>query len=148
MNEQELIPHLFRKEFSKITAVLCKFFGLEHIQVAEDITSETFITALETWPRNGIPENPTGWLYTVAKNKARNFLNRRQIFRDKVSPKIQQSDGSMEIDIEMSEKNITDSQLQMLFAVCHPTIPVESQIGLALRILCGFGIDEIDSGRI
>ena len=143
MNEQELIPHLFRKEFSKITAVLCKFFGLEHIQVAEDITSETFITALETWPRNGIPENPTGWLYTVAKNKARNFLNRRQIFRDKVSPKIQQSDGSMEIDIEMSEKNITDSQLQMLFAVCHPTIPVESQIGLALRILCGFGIDEI-----
>ena len=88
MNEQELIPHLFRKEFSKITAVLCKFFGLEHIQVAEDITSETFITALETWPRNGIPENPTGWLYTVAKNKARNFLNRRQIFRDKVSPKI------------------------------------------------------------
>lgn len=144
MKEQELIPHLFRKEFSKITAVLCKFFGLEHIQTAEDITSETFIVALETWPRNGIPENPTGWLYTVAKNKARNLMNRRQIFRNKVSPEIQYSNNSsVEMELEISEKNISDSQLQMIFAICHPAIPVESQIGLALRILCGFGIDEI-----
>ncbi len=144
MKEQELIPHLFRKEFSKITAVLCKFFGLEHIQTAEDITSETFIAALETWPRNGIPENPTGWLYAVAKNKARNLLNRRQTFRNNVSPEIQYSNNSrVEMELEISEKNILDSQLQMIFAICHPAIPVESQIGLALRILCGFGIDEI-----
>jgi RNA polymerase sigma-70 factor (ECF subfamily) len=47
------------------------------------------------------------------------------------------------VEIDLSEKNITDSQLQMLFALCHPSIPAESQIGLSLRILCGFGIEEI-----
>ena len=47
------------------------------------------------------------------------------------------------MEIDLSGKNITDSQLQMLFAICHPSIPAEAQIGLALRILCGFGIEEI-----
>jgi RNA polymerase sigma-70 factor (ECF subfamily) len=55
MEQQELIPHLFRTEFSKITAVLCKLFGIEHIEVAEDIASETFLSALEVWSYKGIP---------------------------------------------------------------------------------------------
>ena len=53
------------------------------------------------------------------------------------------SPGVEEIEIDLSDKNIMDSQLQMLFAICHPSIPAEAQIGLALRILCGFGINEI-----
>ena len=72
MNQQELIPHLFRTEFSKITAVLCKHLGIEHIELAEDIAGETFLTALESWTYKGIPPNPVAWLYTVAKNKAIN----------------------------------------------------------------------------
>ncbi len=144
MNHQELIPHLFRTEFSKITAVLCKLFGTGHIDVAEDIASETFMLAIETWTYNQIPANPTAWLYTVAKNKAKNHLTRQHIFADKVKSNIAPPEVSTaEIDIDLSDQNITDSQLQMLFAICHPTLPVESQIGLALRILCGFGIDEI-----
>ena len=59
MREQELIPHLFRTEFSKISAVLSKLFGIQHIEIAEDIASETFLSALETWTYRGIPENPT-----------------------------------------------------------------------------------------
>ena len=142
MYEQELIPHLFRTEFSKISSVLCKLFGIEHIEVAEDITSETFLAALETWSYRGIPENPTAWLYTVAKNKTKNYLSRNKLFSEKIIPEITKA-SSGQIDIDLSEKNITDSQLQMLFAVCHPSIPAEAQIGLSLRILCGFGIDEI-----
>ena len=69
MNDQQLIPHLFRTEFSKISSVLSKFMGVDHIDAAEDITSETFLSALETWSYNGIPPNPTAWLYSVAKNK-------------------------------------------------------------------------------
>ena len=53
MQQQELIPHLFRTEFRKITAVLCKHFGIEHIEIAEDIASETFLSALETWTYKG-----------------------------------------------------------------------------------------------
>lgn len=144
MQQQQLIPHLFRTEFSKITAVLCKTFGMEHIEAAEDIASETFLAALETWTYKGIPENPTAWLYAVAKNKARTYLRRNQLFAQKVSNHLRQSlESEEDLAIDLSGANINDSQLQMLFALCHPAIPPESQIGLALRILCGFGIDEI-----
>ncbi|HEY2726031.1 MAG TPA: sigma-70 family RNA polymerase sigma factor, partial [Parafilimonas sp.] len=144
MEQLELIPHLFRTEFSKITSVLCKLFGIEHIEIAEDIASETFLAAVETWSYKGLPQNPVAWLYAVAKNKAKNYLHHNAIFQKKIAPEIKHSSSSLcENEIDLSEKNITDSQLQMLFALCHPSIPAEAQIGLSLRILCGFGIDEI-----
>jgi len=144
MHHQELIPHLFRTEFRKIAAVLCKLFGIENLEFAEDIASETFLSALENWPYKGIPENPVAWLYTVAKNKAKNHLQRNKVFTEKIAKQIKHSSSQdEEVEIDLSEKNITDSQLQMLFALCHPSIPTESQIGLSLRILCGFGIEEI-----
>jgi len=144
MNPPELIPHLFRTEFRKITAVLCRLFGIAHIEMAEDIASETFLSAVETWSYKGIPENPTAWLYTVAKNKAQNYINRNTLFKEKIAVQIKHSSSEkLEMEIDLSDKNITDSQLQMLFALCHPSIPTDAQIGLSLRILCGFGIDEI-----
>ncbi|MFH5831961.1 RNA polymerase sigma factor [Halalkalibaculum sp. DA384] len=142
--EQELLPRLFKTEFSKITAVLCKRFGIEHIETAEDIASETFLAATETWSHKGIPENATAWLYTVAKNKARNHFNRKSLFQNKISKQLKYEPAkNREFDIDLSDENISDSQLQMLFVVCHPSISQEAQIGLALRILCGFGIEEI-----
>ncbi|MGN6601695.1 MAG: RNA polymerase sigma factor [Ginsengibacter sp.] len=145
MESPQLIPHLFRTEYSRITAVLSKTFGFENLQVAEDIASETFLAAIESWPYKGIPENPAAWLYTVAKNKAKNHLKHHQIFTEKIRINLGYPSplAEEEQEIDLSEKNITDSQLQMLFAICHPSIPVEAQISLALRILCGFGIDEI-----
>ena len=144
MTQGELIPHLFRTEARKLTTVLCKLFGIEHIETAEDIVSDTFLSALENWTYKGIPENPTAWLYTVAKNKAKNLIRRDVIFSEKIVPSINQhSTQENETEIDLSEKNINDSQLQMLFAVCHPAISAEAQVGLSLRILCGFSIDEI-----
>lgn len=144
MQDPELIPHLFRTEFSKITAVLCKLLGIAHLETAEDIASETFLTAIENWTYKGLPENPVAWLYTVARNKALNQIKRDKLFSETISKEIKHySAQTEEIEIDLSDKNIEDSQLQMLFALCHPSIPTESQIGLSLRILCGFGIDEI-----
>jgi RNA polymerase sigma factor (sigma-70 family) len=142
MQQGELIPHLFRTESGKITAVLCKLFSIRHIEIAEDITSETFLQALETWPYKGIPENPTAWLYAVARNKAKNHIHRVHVFETKIVAEITPSQA-IEYEVDLSDKNISDSQLQMLFALCHPAIPAEAQIGLSLRLLCGFGIDEI-----
>ncbi|ANH82761.1 RNA polymerase subunit sigma [Niabella ginsenosidivorans] len=146
MNEEKLIPHLFRTEYRKIVAVLCKTFGIEHIETAEDIASDTFLQASETWGIKGLPENPAAWLYTVAKNKTKNYLKRDKILTDKIIPQIKyQATGTEKTEIDLSEANIKDSQLQMMFAVCHPSIAAEAQIALALRVLCGFGIDEIAS---
>lgn len=144
MDSQALIPHLFRTEYSKIVAVLCRRFGMENVALAEDIASETFATALYTWPYKGIPENPPAWLYTVAKNKAKNYLGREAAFRDKVSEQLLlTADETLWPDMNQVDAEIEDNQLQMMFAICHPTLPPEAQSGLALRLLCGFGIDEI-----
>lgn len=142
--QEELIPHLFRTEYSKITSVLCKLFGMEHIETAEDIVSDTFLLAVESWGLKGLPQNPTAWLYTVAKNKAKDFLKHENVFTKKVSVELKNSETKIEeVEIDLSNTNITNSQLQMMFAICHPTIPIESQVGLSLNILCGFGVDEI-----
>ncbi len=144
MEEQELIPHLFRTEYRKIISVLCKLFGIEHIENVEDIVSDTFMLAAETWGMKGLPDNPTGWLYTVSKNKALDYLRRNKLFTQKISQEIRYTEEtSHEIEIDLSNKNINDSQLQMMFAVCHPCNTVEAQIGLSLNILCGFGAEEI-----
>ena len=144
MKKNELIPHLFRTEYRKIVAVLCKHFGFDEIEIAEDIASDTFMTAAQTWGMNGVPKNPTAWLYNVAKNKAKNYLQRDSLFKNKIALEIKKtSSDSEENEIDLSTQNINDSQLQMMFAICHPSISPEAQIGLSLRILCGFGIEEI-----
>lgn len=128
-----------------MVAVISKRYGLSNMQLAEDVVSETFLEAAESWGIEGEPENPTAWLYVVAKRKALHYFRRKKIFDQKVSPELklkqQLDDGITELDF--STQNIKDSQLKMLFAICHPAIASEAQIGLALRTLCGFGIDEI-----
>lgn len=144
MEDRELIPHLFRTEYRKIVAVLSRLFGIQHIEIAEDIVSDTFLAAAETWGLKGLPKNPTAWLYSVSKNKAIDFLKHRKVFTDKVAPGIRQDDkAAAEIEVDLSGRNISDSQLQMMFAICHPCNSTEAQIGLSLSILCGFGVEEI-----
>lgn len=143
--EFESLKQLFQQEFAKMVAVISKQFGLQHIELAEDIVSDTFLTASETWGMKGMPPNPAAWLYSVAKQKTLYHFRRHKIYEQKVIPEIkaQQSPNEEPDVINFSQQNIRDSQLQMLFAICNPTIASEAQIGLALRILCGFGIDEI-----
>jgi RNA polymerase sigma factor (sigma-70 family) len=144
MGQPDLIPHLFRTEYRKIVSVLIKKFGFDQVEIAEDITSDTFLVAAQTWGLNGLPVNPVAWLYRVAKNKAANHLRRNLVFEHKIAPHFKQRDQHPALfDIDLSARNITDSQLQMMFAICHPSISAEAQIGLSLRILCGFGIEEI-----
>src|SRR6266536_6100725 len=144
-NEYESLKHLFQQEFSKMVAVISKLVGLQHIEIAEDIVSETFLQATETWGIKGIPQNPTAWLYAVAKQKTLYHFRRNKILDKKIIPELkitQQITNQIE-EPDFSMDNIKDSELQMMFAVCNPSIASEAQIALALRILCGFGIDEI-----
>lgn len=144
MSSEPLLPHLFRSEYRKIVSVLCRHFGFREIEVAEDIASDTFLVATQAWGIEGPPPNPAGWLYNTAKNKAKNYLNRHSIYEEKVLPEIMGGlSGEPAFDIDLTPGNIADSQLQMMFAVCHPAISEESKVGLALRVLCGFGIQEI-----
>lgn len=140
----KLLPHLFRLEYTKMTAVLSRLFGLKHIEIAEDIASETFLKATELWSIKGLPENPTAWLYTVAKNKTKDYLKRNAFFEQVVTLEIKPNEmQNDEPFIDFTEQNISDSQLAMIFAVCNPVNSNEAQICLALQILCGFSVEEI-----
>jgi len=143
-HNHSFLTELFRTEFRKIVSVLCKSFGLDNIQLAEDIVSDTFLKAIETWGLKGVPDNPTAWLYKVAKNLSKDFFKRKNNYNQKIIPELKHQINNFEtLEIDLSAHNIEDSQLQMIFAVCHPSISKKSQIAFALRILCGFGIKEI-----
>lgn len=141
---QQILAGLYRQEYRKITTALTRYFGFEYIEIAEDIAAETFLAAAEHWAVKGVPDNPAAWLYTVARNKAKDHLKHSNVFSQKVAPLLRSGVNTLENpEIDLSEKGINDGQLQMMFAICNPMIPVNAQIGLALRILCGFSIDEI-----
>ncbi|WP_323053912.1 RNA polymerase sigma factor [Galbibacter sp. EGI 63066] len=140
---KELLPHLFRQEYAKMTAVLCRHFGLKHIEIAEDIASDTFLKASENWAINGVPDHPTAWLYTVAKNKTKDYFKHISVFETKIKDVLKPKELEKEKDFEFSNQNIADSQLAMIFAVCNPANSTESQIALALKVLCGFSVEEI-----
>jgi predicted RNA polymerase sigma factor len=140
----EKYKQLFQQQFSKMVAVISRQFGLQHIEMAEDIVGDTFLTAIEEWKIKGLPPNPEAWLYTVAKRKTLYLNKRGKIFDRKIIPELKQDQENYALmELDFSTGNIRDSQLQMIFAICNPLIASEAQIGLALRILCGFSIDEI-----
>lgn len=141
-NPNEITPHLFRTEYSKIVAVLCRSFDIKHIEIAEDIASETFLKASEYWALNGLPYNPAAWLYTVAKNKAKDYFKHLSIIEKNKKEGVRTTEKEYQT-IDFDTKSISDSQLEMIFATCNPVNSRETQISLALQILCGFSVEEI-----
>jgi len=142
-SHKELLPHLFRQEYAKMTAILCRHFGLKYIEIAEDIASEAFLKASENWAINGIPENPTAWLYTVAKNQVKDYFKHITVIETQTKKALQPTEIETQQHFEFNNQNITDSQLAVIFAVCNPINSDEAQICLALQILCGFSVEEI-----
>jgi RNA polymerase sigma factor (sigma-70 family) len=143
----EIVEHLFRREAGRITSVLTRIFGIENIELAEDVVQDTILKALQQWPYSGIPDNPSAWLFRSAKNKAIDILRRNRL-NNKYSEEISalfESEWKLgaKIDEFFSENEIIDDQLRMIFTCCHPKLPTESQIALALKNLCGFSIKEV-----
>jgi len=142
--QSSLLPDLFRTEYSKLVARLCSRFGLANIQLAEDIVSDVFLLAVETWGKKGVPANQVAWLYKVAQNRTLDYLRRDKVRVEKVEVALSQSlEESVESDFLLDEPGIADSELQMMFALCHPSLDEKSHLILSLKILCGFANQEI-----
>jgi RNA polymerase sigma-70 factor (ECF subfamily) len=130
-----------------MVSVLSRVFGLADLQLAEDIVSESMYKALAEWPFHGVPDNPSAWLYRVAKNKVideiRKNKRQKELSVNVSRQALLEYNISQKIDELFLDTEIEDSQLRMMFACCHPDIPLESQIALTLKTLCGFGAKEI-----
>ena len=140
-----LTDHLFRHEASKLVSVLTGIFGVDHLELAEDVVQEALVRAFQTWPYYGIPKNPAAWLTQTARNLALDVIRRENRFRHK-QPEIIASFEQWSSESEESptfESEIRDGRLRLMFACCHPSVPPEAQIALALKTLCGFSPAEI-----
>ena len=140
-----LVEHLFRHEGAKIVATLARIFGIEHLGLAEDVVQEALARALQTWPFYGVPKNPAAWIVRTSRNLAVDVVRREKVFRDKEAQIVQLMDPQTPSPDEAGsiDNGITDDTLRMMFVCCHPVIPPEAQVALALKTLCGFGITEI-----
>lgn len=150
MLEQEihhLVTHLFRHESGKMAAVLTRLLGFQSLDLAEDIVQDTLLKAMRVWKIKGIPENPSAWLYTVAKRKAIDAIRQQHVHQQHQTEmsKALQSEWTLSPTVHhlFLDNEIEDSQLRMIFACCHPSIPYESQLALTLKTLCGLSVAEI-----
>jgi len=118
-------------------------FGPQHVEEIEDAVQSALLVALERWPVESPPRNPTAWLYRVATNNLKDQLktspNRQRLIEENVDTLRTDGDES----IESMPGDIQDDMLRMLFVCCDPGIPRDSQIALALKTLCGFAVEEI-----
>jgi len=142
-NIEQVVGHLFRSEYGRLVAALTRYFGPSNIQLAEDVVQETLVSALNNWSVGGIPANPQAWLFTVARRKALNEVERNKMIRRHHHVNTPQLAGSTNIDAIFLEEEIQDSQLRMIFTCCHPSLGTKSQIALTLKTLCGFGVKEV-----
>jgi RNA polymerase sigma-70 factor (ECF subfamily) len=106
-----------------MVAILTRLFGLHNLELAEDVLQDTLHEALRTWGTNGIPDNPEGWLMTVAKRKAINTIKRERFYRsfagDMDTLLKSEWTASYTMDQVFLEDEIRDSQLRMIFTCCH-----------------------------
>lgn len=146
-NVNQLVSHLFRHEAGKMTAVLTRLLGFGSFDIAQDIVQDTLLKAMSTWSFKGIPENPSAWLYTVAKRKAVDIIRQQRVHQhhEEAIAKALQSEWTLSPTVShlFLENEIEDSQLRMMFACCHPAIPYESQLAFTLKVLCGLSTSEI-----
>ncbi len=138
MDTGRAIEAIWRIESAKLIARLTRI--VRDVGIAEELAQDTFLSALESWPRDGMPDNPGAWLMTAAKRRAIDHLRRAKI-HDKVVDQLQEPVG--EVDVS---DGYQDDLLRLMFMCCHPVLASEAQIALTLRVLGGLTTEEIARG--
>jgi RNA polymerase sigma factor (sigma-70 family) len=147
---QRLVEHFFRHESGRLVSVLVRVFGVRNWDLIEDMVQSALLEALQSWRLHGVPDNPSGWMHRVARNKILDALRQRETLV-RLAPslaRLRPAASDPEIDELLLDSQIEDSQLRLLFACCHPALARENQIAMALKSLCGFSNAEIARGLL
>jgi RNA polymerase sigma-70 factor (ECF subfamily) len=137
-----LDDHFFRQEFGRLVALLTRRVGVQHLELVEDAVQLALLAAVESWGRGAQPDNPPAWLHRVAHNHLMDEL-RRRARRARIEETLPVGPAeSPQPEISVSDA-VRDDLLLMMFVCCDGSIPLESQLVLALRTLCGFDVREI-----
>ncbi len=143
---REAIDRLFREEQGLVVARLIRAIG--DFDLAEEAVQEAFISALETWPARGVPDNPGAWITTTARNRAIDRLRRRKRLVEKTETlareaAIEQDLAAIEPVASEDAMHIADDRLRLIFTCCHPALALDARVALTLRTLGGLTTPEI-----
>lgn len=139
------IDAVWRIESARVIAGLARM--LRDLDLAEELAQDALVAALETWPRDGVPDNPGAWLMTTAKRRAIDRLRRVQLLDRKHEELARELDDAHEDrrarEEDALDHDIDDDLLRLVFVSCHPLLSMDARVALTLRLLCGLTTDEI-----
>lgn len=133
------VEAVWRIESAHIVGTLARYTG--DFALAEDVAQEALARALVTWPRDGVPANPAGWLLTAARRCAIDAYRRRSVLDERYAELARETPEAEEPDWDPDR--IEDDVLALMFVSCHPALSREAQVALTLRVLGGLTSDEI-----
>jgi RNA polymerase sigma factor (sigma-70 family) len=144
LSESQLDGLFFRHEYGRLVAMLSRRMGTRHLEAIEDAVQSALMAALESWTKGGVPDNPSAWLYRAAHNHVVGELRQRA----RRECLVEQHTGEATVSVEDAPNvflagDVRDDLIRMLFACCEDSIPLESQLVIALKTLCGFDVREI-----
>ncbi|MGI8861812.1 MAG: sigma factor, partial [Gaiellaceae bacterium] len=126
------VEQVFREEWGHAVAILTRVLG--DLELAEDAVQDAFATAIERWPRDGVPRKPGAWIVTTARNRAIDRIRRDRVFRQKAELLARLEDLPADED---GVSAIPDDRLALVFTCCHPALAAESRVALTLREVGG-----------
>src|SRR6266481_215803 len=138
---REQIEALYRSDSRRVLATLIRLLG--GFDAAEEALHDAFTSALDSWPSDGVPENPRAWLISTGRFKAIDRLRRGARFNAALSAAAEQLEASAPLAPDFGDNSLEDDRLRLIFTCCHPALLPDARIALTLREVCGLETEEI-----
>lgn len=144
-DSSNLLEHCFRHEYGRLVAVLTRALGVRNLELVEDVVQAALSKAIQAWAQKGIPKDPAAWLYRTARNLAIDSLRRSKVEQRILSESSLEQVFLRDDSCVANADEVEDATLRFLFLCCHPSIPLESSVAIALKTVSGFSTEEIAS---
>jgi RNA polymerase sigma-70 factor (ECF subfamily) len=138
---RQTIEAVWRIEAARLIGGLVRF--VRSVDRAEDLAQDALLSALERWPKTGIPDNPGAWLMTTAKHRAVDEGRRTAMMNAKHSELEYAAASSMSLDVESLDEPVDDDVLRLMLIACHPVLSKDARVALTLRLIAGLSTAEI-----
>jgi RNA polymerase sigma-70 factor (ECF subfamily) len=142
-NVRPAVDAIYRSDSRRVFASLVRLLG--DFELAEEALHDAFASAVEQWPREGVPANPRAWLVSAGRFKAIDLMRRRARFDASMGAIAERLEANRSADDPSSGVGVEDDRLRLIFTCCHPALPSDAQVALTLREVCGLTTEEIAS---
>ena len=138
----QTVATLWRVESPRVIARLARLLG--DLDTAEEVAQDTFLTAIEKWRADGVPNNPAAWLHKTAHYLAVDRIRRRDTQRSKYRQVAASTPQTLEHDLdEIVDGDLADDLLGLIFTACHPILSPDARSALTLKLVCGLSTEDV-----